>query len=131
MKQEQIMKGKNASEQMRVVRGYAIISKGDVPQKIDENTFMIPSQNDNGEYTITNNKGWKCNCPDFEKRHKNCKHIHAVKFYLDFNKKVKIKNQGRVGNRPSCPYSLSLNPSNILRRIQKYSKIIDEYVAWV
>ena len=38
---------------MRVVRGYAIISKGDVPKKIDENTYSIPSQNGNGEYTIT------------------------------------------------------------------------------
>ena len=44
MKQEQIMKGKSASEKMRVVRGYAIISKGDVPQKVDDNTFTIPSQ---------------------------------------------------------------------------------------
>jgi len=200
MKQEQIMKSKTASEQMRVVRGYAIISKGDVPQKIDENTFTIPSQNGNGEYTVTKGNKWKCSCPDYKERNKDCKHIHAVKFYLEFNKKVKIKNQGKVKNRPSCPYcnceetvgwnkrqtmngavkqryrckgckrtfieekdferykgngkittvildlyfkgislrqisdhlkqfyELSLNASNILRRIQKYSKVIDDYV---
>ena len=200
MQQEQIMKGKSASEKMRVVRGYAIISKGDVPQKIDDNTFTIPSQNDNGEYTVTKGNKWKCSCPDYEGRKKDCKHIHAVKFYIDFNKKVKIENQGKVNDRPSCPYcnceetigwnkrhtqcgavkqrykckgckrtfieekdferykgngktttvildlyfkgislrqisdhlkqfyELSLNPSNILRRIQKYSKVIDNYV---
>ena len=191
---------KKASEQMRVVRGYAIISKGDVPKKIDGKTFTIPSQNGNGEYTVTIGNKWKCTCPDFESRKMNCKHIHAVKFYLDFNKKVKIKNQGVVKKKPNCPYcnceetigwnkrqtmngavkqryrckgckrtfieekdfqrykgngkittaildlffkglslrqisdhlkqfyDLSLNASNILRRIQKYSKVIDDYV---
>ena len=199
MKQEQIMNGKSASEQMRVVRGYAIISKGDVPQKIDDNTFTIPSQNDNGEYTVTKGNKWECSCPDFEDRKMDCKHIHAVKFYLDFNKKVKIENKGIAKKKEICPYcnhnevigwgkrqtkngqkqryrckackkqfieekdferykgngkittaildlyfkglslrqiqdhlkqfyELSLDHSNILRRIQKYSKIIDEYV---
>ncbi len=191
---------KTASEQMRVVRGYAIISKGDTPIKVNENTFTIPSQNGNGEYTIKTGKKYICSCPDYEERKKDCKHIHAVKFYLDFNKKVKIKNQGKTTKRPPCPYckcediigwnkrttmngavkqrykckgcdktfieekdferykgngktmtvildlyfkgislrgikdhlkqfyELSLNPSNILRRIQKYSKVIDDYV---
>ena len=196
---QQEMKQKNASEQMRVVRGYAIISKGDVPRKIDETTFIVPSQNDNGEYTVTRKKKWRCSCPDYTKRLKDCKHIHAVKFYLDFNKKVKIENKGIVKDRQSCPYcnskhtvgwskrvtengtkqryrcrncqktfieekdferykgngkittaildlyfkglslrqiqdhlkqfyDLSLDHSNILRRIQKYSTIINDYV---
>ena len=97
---------KNTSEQMRVVRGYAIISKGDVPEKIDKNTYKIPSQNGNGEYTITKGHKWKCSCPDFAGRQKDCKHIHAVKFYLDFNKKVKTENKGVV-NRNECPYCKS------------------------
>ncbi len=192
------MEGKSASEKMRVVRGYAIISKGDIPTKINKNIFTIPSQNDNGEYKIVKGNKWKCSCPDFEKRQKDCKHIHAVKFYLEFNKKVKIKNKGKVSDKPSCPYcnceetvgygkrhgirikqkyrcngckrifieekdferykgngkittvildlyfkgissrgiqdhlkqfyELSLDHSNILRRIQKYSKIINEHV---
>lgn len=196
---QQEMKQKNASEQMRVVRGYAIISKGDVPKRINDNEFIVPSQNDNGEYTITRKKKWRCSCPDYAKRLKDCKHIHAVKFYMDFNKKVKIENKGIVEQKQSCPYcnsadtigygkrktdngqkqryrcngckktfieekdferykgngkittiildlyfkgislrgikdhlkqfyELSLNPSNILRRIQKYSKVIDDYV---
>ncbi len=196
---QQELKGKNASEQMRVVRGYAIISKGDVPQKVNENTFTIPSQNGNGEYKVTKGNKWKCTCPDFKDRKKDCKHIHAVKFYLEFNKKVKIENKGKVSERLNCPYcnsedtigwgkrqtksgikqkyrcrgckktfieekdferykgngkittaildlyfkglslrqiqdhlkqfyDLSLDHSNILRRIQRYSKIIDDYV---
>ena len=193
------LKFKNASEQMRVVRGYAIISKGDVPTRIDAKTFSIPSQHDNGEYTVTIGKKPTCTCPDFKERKKDCKHIHAVKFYLDFNNKVKTENKGIVNEKQSCPYcqcqdtigygkrqtqsgqkqkyrcngcqktfieekdferykgngktttvildlyfkgislrgiqdhlkqfySMELDHSNILRRIQKYSNTIDQYV---
>lgn len=190
---------KNPSEQMRVVRGYAIISKGDTPKRLDARTFSIPSQNGNGSYTVTIGKKYSCTCLDFQDRKMDCKHIHAVRFYLDFNNKVKTENKGIVKQRNSCPYcnctetigwgkrsgntvnkqrykctdckktfidekdferykgngkvttaildlyfkgvslrgikdhlkqfySLNLDHSNILRRIQKYSKVIDEYV---
>ncbi len=62
------LKYKNTSEQIRVVRGYAIISKGDVPRKIGKETFIVPSQNDNGEYTVSKNGRWECTCPDFAER---------------------------------------------------------------
>ncbi|GAG11162.1 unnamed protein product, partial [marine sediment metagenome] len=100
---------KKPSEQMREVRVYAIISKGDTPKQINKETFEVPSQNDNGIYTITKNGGWKCTCPDFEKRHKDCKHIHSVKFYLEFNKKVKTENKGIVSEKQSCPYCKGVN----------------------
>ncbi|HLD05558.1 MAG TPA: DDE-type integrase/transposase/recombinase [Candidatus Nanoarchaeia archaeon] len=189
---------KNPSEQMRIVRGYAIISKGDTPKQIDAKTFTIPSQHGNGEYNVTIGRKATCTCPDFKDRRKDCKHIHAVKFYLDFNQKVKTENKGIVTERQACPYCqstdtigygkrhtkqgqkqryqctqchkgfieekdferykgngkvttvildlyfkgislrgiqdhlkqfymLSLDPSNILRRIQKYSTIINDY----
>ncbi len=193
-------KYKNTSEQMRVVRGYAIISKGDMPKKIGKETFEVPSQNGNGIYTVTKNGKWECTCPDFEKRHKDCKHIHAVKLYFNLKEKIRRDNlQYEEKESPNCPYcksnkvikfgkryskdrvkqifncnecnrrfieeknfqkmkgnakvttlmldlyfkgislrkisdhlkqfyDLSLNPSNILRRIQKYSKVINEYV---
>ena len=49
------LKNKNVSEQMRVVRGYAIISKGDTPKQVGEETFTVPSQSGNGEYKVTIN----------------------------------------------------------------------------
>jgi len=190
---------KKVSEKMREVRGYAIISKGDTPQEIGKGVFTIPSQQGNGNYTITTGRIWSCSCPDFESRKIDCKHIHAVRFYLDFNTKIKTENKGIITERQSCPYcksthtigcgkrhtktgqkqrykcteckrkfienkdferykgnsktttlildlyfkgislrgikdhlkqfyDLSLHHSNILRRIQKYSKIIEEYV---
>jgi len=95
---------KNASEQMREVRGYAIISKGDTPKQINKDTFTIPSQNGNGECTITMKRKPTCTCPDFEKRQMDCKHIHAVRFFVDFNTKVKTENKGIVEETQNCPY---------------------------
>lgn len=105
----QYTNNKIPSEKMREVRGYAIISKGDTPQKIGKDTFTIPSQAGNGEYTVTMKGKPTCTCPDFEKRQKECKHIHAVKFYLDFNNKVKTENKGIVSEKQSCPYCKSNN----------------------
>ena len=193
------LENKNPSEQMRMVRGYAIISKGDVPKRIDAKTFSIPSQNGNGTYTISIGRKSQCSCPDYRERKMDCKHIHAVRFFLDFNNKVKIENKGIIIDRQSCPYchsqdtigwskrvtengqkqryrcnqckktfieekdferykgngkittvimdlyfkgislrgiqdhlkqfhNLAIDHSNILRRIQRYSKIIDEHV---
>jgi transposase-like protein len=195
----QTWNNQKASEQMRQVRGYAIISKGDIPTRINDNTFKILSQNGNGEYTIKIGAKSTCTCPDYAERKKDCKHIHAVKFYLDFHNKIKAENKGRVAKRLSCPYckyeatigcgkrrtlhgqkqvyqcksckrkfidekdferfkgngktttiildlyfkgislrgiqdhlsqfyELKIDHSNILRRIQKYSKIIDNYI---
>jgi len=82
------LKSKKASEKMRVVRGYAIISKGDTPKNIGKETYTVPSQAGNGEYTITKNGKWNCTCPDYQKRERDCKHINAVKFYLELKKKI-------------------------------------------
>jgi transposase-like protein len=195
------LKYKNSSEQMRIVRGYAIISKGDTPKQTGKEVYIVPSQNGGGEYTITKNGKWKCNCPDFKKRRRACKHIYAVKFFLDFQKKLKEqnlkvqevkekqncaycgcsdvircgirKNKQVIKQRFKCNgcgkkfiadkdfermkgdakvttlildlffkgissrgiqdhlkqfYDISLDHSNILRRIQKFSKVINEYV---
>ena len=190
---------KTGSEKMREVRGYAIISKGDTPVQTGKNAFTIPSQQGNGNYEVVMGVKPSCSCPDFQNRQKDCKHIHAIRFYLDFNNKVKTESKGIVRHKQGCPYCLSedtigygkrktesgqkqrykcnsckrafieekdfqrykgngkiitiildlffkgislrgirdhlsqfynleLNHSNILRRIQKYSKVIDDYV---
>lgn len=100
---------KNASEQLREVRGYAIISKGDTPQRTGEDTFTVPSQNGNGTYTVIMKGKATCTCPDYQSRMMDCKHIHAVRFYLDFNNKVKTQNKGVVAERQGCPYCKSNN----------------------
>jgi len=113
------MKQTKTSEQMREVRGYAIISKGDTPKKISKDTFTIPSQAGNGIYTIAMKKEPTCTCPDFEKRQKTCKHIHAVSFFLDFNKKVKTQNKNVATKEQSCPYCKSIHTVSCGKRHTK------------
>lgn len=197
---QKLIENKTAPEQMRAVRGYAIISKGDTPKQIGKQSFTVPSQNGNGEYTVTKTGRWECSCPDFVSRQKECKHVHAVKFWLALQERVRKDSLKLLEiDKPVCPYckssdvikygkrvcktvikqrygcngckgrfiaekdfermkgdakttmavldlyfkgislrsiqqhlsqfyDLSLDHSNVLRRIQKYSKIINNYV---
>jgi len=71
------------STDLRAIRGYAIIAKGDTITQLDENTFAVPSQHGNGLYQVTRlDSGWACTCPDHVYRKVECKHICAVKFWL-------------------------------------------------
>ncbi len=50
----------------------------------DGNTWMVPSQTVGGrKYTVQfAGETATCTCPDFEDRHEQCKHIHAVTFTI-------------------------------------------------
>ena len=114
------LKYKNASEQMRVVRGYAIISKGDTPKQINKETFEVPSQNGNGVYTVFKNGSYKCTCPDFELRQMDCKHIHAVKIMFGLKEKIRRDNlQYEEKEKPNCAYCKS---SDIVKIGKRYCK---------
>jgi len=77
---------------MRRIRGYAIISKGEQIDKIDDDAFLVPSQNGNKKYRISVSKNeWTCTCPDFEKRKLPCKHIFAIQLYQNIKDKIKAE----------------------------------------
>ena len=46
--------------------------------------YSVPSQSGEGFYLVwytrqlTDKEGWRCNCPDFEKRQEPCKHVFAT-----------------------------------------------------
>jgi len=53
--------------------------------KIEQNKlgWKVPSQSGNGTYIVNLDHGEPfCTCPDFEKRHLPCKHIHAVEYVI-------------------------------------------------
>ncbi|MBI2830642.1 MAG: transposase [Chloroflexi bacterium] len=53
--------------------------------KIEKNMlgWKVPSQSGNGSYIVNLDHGTPfCTCPDYEKRHQPCKHIHAVEFVI-------------------------------------------------
>jgi transposase len=53
--------------------------------KIEKNKlgWKVPSQSGNGSYIVSLDHGEPfCTCPDYESRHKPCKHIHAVEYVI-------------------------------------------------
>lgn len=53
--------------------------------KIEKNKlgWKVPSQSGNGTYIVNLDHGEPfCTCPDFEKQHQPCKHIHAVEYVI-------------------------------------------------
>jgi len=76
-------------ETVRKIRAFAIISKGDMPKKIGDETFTIPSQSDSEKrYKVEHNGSWTCSCPDFQKVGVQCKHIQAVEMFLKLRDKA-------------------------------------------
>jgi len=102
---------KNVSD--RAIKGYAIISKGDIPQIVNEEMFLVPSQNSNRKYKVILRKSWSCDCPDFKFRKVKCKHIYAVEFLLKMREKVNsdstIPIENEFLNDIKCAYCGSTN----------------------
>lgn len=89
----------------RKARGMILLEQGFEPKQLDHKTWVIPSQNGNGTYTVKYhlqpNRHWTCTCPDFEFRGVPCKHIHAVKVWSNLKDKfeqigLKIKQNIKI-----------------------------------
>jgi putative transposase len=67
----------------RPQRALAIYAKGNQIRRLDDSTYKVKSQSNNGWYLVTK-KGeeWVCQCPDHQFRQTVCKHIHSVLFSL-------------------------------------------------
>jgi transposase/predicted nucleic acid-binding Zn finger protein len=58
-----------------IAAGSRIVQKGQV--------WIVPSQTGEGKYTVVADEQTPyCNCPDFEKRGQECKHIYAVRYVI-------------------------------------------------
>jgi transposase-like protein len=84
-----------ANPEPRMIRGYAIIAKGDRISEVADKVYSVPSQSGKGNYLVSLiEEKWTCNCPDHKTRNVVCKHIHAVKFFLALNSR--LENEATV-----------------------------------
>lgn len=84
----------NQALERRMIRGYAIIAKGDKISEVGDNIFSVPSQSGNGNYLVSfAEEKWSCTCPDYKTREITCKHIHATKFWLAVKSKMETLEQ--------------------------------------
>ena len=96
----------------REIRGYSILAKGVEPKQIAVDSYLIPSQNSDSKYLVkSSNDRWTCNCPDFKFRHLDCKHIHAIKFWLSLKQKITEKDNFKLIEKTEfqevCPFCKS------------------------
>lgn len=72
-------------------------------QRLNAKLFLVKSQTANHSSYLVEwaNDKWKCDCPDYVKRNKSCKHIFAVNFLLDLPSTISANAEmlKRV-----CPY---------------------------
>lgn len=69
-------------DDLRRIRAYSILAKGDIPVVVNEETFLVPSQSSDNRYKVTKIDGWSCECKDFISRKQICKHIYTIQFWL-------------------------------------------------
>jgi len=108
-----INKEKIKLENLRKIRAYSILAKGDMPKVVDNTTWIIPSQNNpDRTYNVwKEHGGWHCSCPDHQETGLLCKHIQAV---ILFNKMQKGMDDDVLTlkaeiDHPQCPECGSYN----------------------
>jgi len=104
---------------LREQRAFEMLDNGKIPQLVDKETFIVPSQTSDKKYTVRNKSYWLCDCLDFRHRHKVCKHILAVRLWVKLRNKTEpdeetdeLKNQLLEENKKifdCCPYCKSKN----------------------
>lgn len=73
---------------LRESRGFGIVALGGQIKRISEKCFTVKSQHALGKFYTVKWIGsrWVCDCDDYVKRKKPCKHVYAVNFLLDLPK---------------------------------------------
>jgi len=68
-------------------KGIQIVKTGNL-KKIDNTHYFVQSQSNNKKrYTVKWQRNhWECDCMDYQKNNKKCKHVHAVRYYLTLEK---------------------------------------------
>ncbi len=93
---------------LRELRGLGILVVGGQIERVSENHFLVRSQSTDGvvHNVVWTDGRWMCDCADYLRRKKPCKHIFAVNFLLDLPR-ILLANSSAFERR--CPYCGSRN----------------------
>ncbi|MDQ3815118.1 MAG: transposase [Armatimonadota bacterium] len=90
----------NTAANVREQRGKELADKVNI-QRIGKGVggvfgkWVVPSSTGNGRYTVDmDGPVARCNCPDFEPRQVNCKHIYAVEYVIRRQTKTETNSDG-------------------------------------
>ena len=95
---------------LRELRGLGIVALGGQIERVSETMFAVKSQSNSGAFHRVEWRDgkWVCDCADYARRQRPCKHVYAVNFLLDLPRIV-LSNSGAF-NR-FCKYCGSSNVS--------------------
>jgi putative transposase len=87
----------------RELKGIRLLAETGNIQQLDASNFLAHSETDeNKSYKVTwQEKRWFCDCADYAKRRRKCKHIYAVGYYLAV-KGISLATKS-LSNDPKCP----------------------------
>lgn len=97
---EPTITGKSQKFTKRQMRAFGIVIQGGQIHKIDNGHYKVQSQTSDRTYNVVFEASkWSCNCPDFGKSLKPCKHLFAVQYYLKLPHIMQANGYGRsLGN---------------------------------
>ncbi|MEM2989970.1 MAG: DDE-type integrase/transposase/recombinase [Halobacteria archaeon] len=100
---------------LRELRGLGIVALGGQIKRLSDTTFLVKSQSStDASYTVEwKEDKWICNCQDYMKRGRSCKHVYAVNFLLNLPTILMMNHE--VFER-KCPYCGS--PRTILKGLR-------------
>jgi transposase-like protein len=110
---------KNRNDKIRENRGIQIVRTRNI-KKIDHATYHVQSQsNPKIEYKVQWEKNhWACECIDYNKHKKNCKHVYAVKYFLTLEKiKLDVEFLGEEDHCPICKKT-----DNVIKRGIRFNR---------
>jgi transposase-like protein len=95
---------------VRQEKGLQIAQKGKQIRRIDEQTYYVRSQSNEGQYLVSRKlDGWTCECPDHKYRRIKCKHIFSVELSLSLRTEVAVRRIEPIDNLTECIFCGSSN----------------------
>jgi len=83
---------------MRFLRGMEIVAIGGQVRHVTDSKYLVRSQHKDRWYNVEWRNGrWVCDCPDYVKRERICKHTFAI-FFLFGLPQVLLANLSSVRN---------------------------------
>lgn len=83
--------------------GIQLLKKKINIMQVNQSLFLVHSQSDPTKWyeVAWQRNHWICNCKDFKKHNKKCKHVYALDYYLAVTELA--SSSKNVNARPACP----------------------------
>ena len=87
----------------RQLRGLGILFLGGQIKRVSDRLFLVKSQSGTAHYRVRWRGGrWRCECDDYQKTRKPCKHCYSVQAFLDLPNVLLANSQATEKKCPHC-----------------------------